>query len=88
MTEPIAVLLEKGATGAFLVIVLYAALRFYTDRNSESAARIADAQRNLEIVTKLQREVLEAVDKLTDLMAAIQQERREERERSGKWHPR
>ncbi len=83
MAEPLTSLIQYGGLGVVLVIAFMALRVLYNDRNAEAAARIKDAQDNLQLVTKMQRELLDAVDKLTDLMVALQQERREERARHG-----
>lgn len=88
MNAPLEQIAGYGVTGALLVVALVA-LRFLyqelaaerTARAAESAARIQDAKDGATLLLNVQKEILAAVDKLTDLYTMVQDERREEKAR-------
>ena len=80
MTEALAALVQYGAVGIILVISLLALRSLHAELAAERAARIQDAKDSTQLLIQLQKEILAAVDKLSDLYASVQEERRAERE--------
>jgi hypothetical protein len=74
--QVLAPLVQYGAVGVLLVVSLLALRVLYNERAAEAAARIADAKDAREVILALQREVLRAVDRLSDLYEQVKDERR------------
>lgn len=70
----------SGVLGVFLVLVCLALRAKDRDLREESKARIADAQRMLELAMRLQKDVTTAVAALTEIVDKWER-REEERER-------
>ena len=74
-------LVQYGAIGILLTVSLLALRALHNELTAERAARIQDAKDGMALLLAVQKEVLAAVDKLTDLYAMVQEERREEKSR-------
>jgi len=74
-------LVQYGAVGVLLVLALIALRSLHQELAAERAARIQDAKDGTKLLLEVQKEVLAAVEKLTDLYAMLQEERREEKNR-------
>lgn len=81
MTPPLDQLAGFGVVGVMLMISLYALRALYTELGAERAARIQDAKDGMTLLLAVQKEVLAAVDKLTDIYGMVQEERRQEKAR-------
>lgn len=81
MNAPLEQVAGAGLLGALLVIALFALRALHNELAAERAARIQDAKDFTAILLAVQKEVLAAVDRLTDLYAMVQDERREEKAR-------
>lgn len=64
-----------GVVGVVLALALYALWRKDRDLRTESAARVEDAQRMLELAMKLQKELTLAVTALTEVAKELKLER-------------
>lgn len=85
-------LTEYGPLGVLLVVSLLALRSLHAENKvertallaelaAERTARIQDAKDGTQLLLTVQKELLAAVDKLTDLYAMVQDERREEKSR-------
>lgn len=79
MTAPLEQLAGHGILGALLVVSLIALRALHQELAAERAARIQDAKDGMTLLLAVQKEVLVAIDKLTDLYSMVQDERREEK---------
>ena len=70
-----------GITGALLLVALFALRSKDRELSAEKAARIDDSKTNLQLIMKLQEQVILAVNKLSDLVE-IWEKRETERERA------
>lgn len=73
-------LASNGLLGVILVIVLLALRSKDAELSREKASRIDDARDNLQLIMKLQEQVILAVNKLSDLVE-IWEKREADRER-------
>lgn len=71
---------STGLAGAMLVVSLFALRSKDRELSTEKAARIGDSRDNLQLIMKLQEQVIMAVNKLSDLVE-IWEKREAERER-------
>lgn len=81
MNAPLEQVAGAGLLGALLVIALFALRSLHQELAAERAARIQDAKDGMTLLLAVQKEVLAAVDRLTDLYSMVQDERREEKSR-------
>lgn len=81
MTAPLEQIAGYGVVGALLVVSLFALRALHNELAEERAARIQDAKDGMQLLLAVQKEVLTAVEKLTDLYGMVQDERREEKAR-------
>ena len=81
MSSSLEPLVQYGAVGVLLVLALIALRSLHQELAAERAARIQDAKDGTKLLLEVQKEVLAAVEKLTDLYAMLQEERREEKNR-------
>lgn len=68
-------LASTGIIGALLALTLYALWRKDRDLRAESAARVEDAQRMLDLAMRLQKELTLAVNALTEVARELKLER-------------
>ena len=77
---------SSSITGALLLIALFALRAKDKELSAEKAERIDDGKTNLQLIMKIQEQVILAVNKLSDLVEIWQRDierERAERERAG-----
>lgn len=67
-----ALLLEHGSSGLVAALMLYLFVRKDSELAAERAARIADAKGYTTLALDLQKQVMVATEKLSDVFQAIQ----------------
>ena len=72
---------STGLAGAMLVVALLALRSKDRTLTAEQAARVSDARENLQLIMKLQEQVIVAVNKLSELVE-IWEKREADRERT------
>lgn len=81
MNAPLEQIAGYGITGALLVVALFTLRSLHQELAAERSARIQDAKDGMKIMLAFQKEVLVAVDRLTDLYSMLKEERAEEKAR-------
>ncbi|MDE2102693.1 MAG: hypothetical protein KGL39_35945 [Patescibacteria group bacterium] len=75
MSEFVGLLLEHGSSGLIAALMLVMFIRKDNELTAERAARIADAQGYTKLALDLQKNVMDATTKLSDVFQAIRKDK-------------
>lgn len=84
MTAPLEQIAGYGLSSALLVVALVALRFLYNELKAERLAHTQTAKDCTALLLTVQKELLAAVDKLTDLYTMVKEERLEEKRRAGR----